>query len=348
MLRIPPSQFLSHLRIRALPEAAQVTGHLDRPAVRRKQREHHGLATRPDRRRFGEAEELLQFHRCGDGSVAVVDKRNGSPARHLKPCWRVAVERANNRRLQRASQIHLRQRTSAIRGGADQRTQVDRVAGKLEPSQELGIRLAGLSAQTTPPPAVRPPTRPRSAPGVRAERARRSARRSRREPPRCRDRTTVRSARAFGSSQSRSIRLAIRMRLSAAGSTRGAVRAACQGDGRLGRPSRRPARQPRRETLLQPRRSPRPTTAPAPDASLTRGDAAARRLATRSGYPARIARRKSCSLIASAGDPNRPLDDAANVARRLLDVMVRGVPAIDRGQQIRGGRVRSSGNVVAF
>ena len=272
MLRIPSSQFLSHLRIGALPEAAQVTRHLDRPAVRREQREDHGLAARPDRRRFGEAEELLQFHRGGDRAVAVVDKRNGSPARHLKPFWRVAVERANDRRLERASQMHLRQRTSAIRGGADQGAQVDRAGRQTRAVAGAACPPRRAPGQTTPPPAVPPPTRPRSAPGVRSARARRSAQRSRREPRRCRDRTTVRSPERWARSQSRSIRLAIRMRLSAAGSTRGAVAAAVTATGESGRPSPRPARQPRRETRLQPRRSRGPSTAPAPDASLTRDD----------------------------------------------------------------------------
>ena len=63
MLRVAAAQFLPHLRVGAIPEAAQIARDLHRPAVRREQREQHRLAARADARRLREAEQLLQLHR---------------------------------------------------------------------------------------------------------------------------------------------------------------------------------------------------------------------------------------------------------------------------------------------
>src|SRR5512135_2204702 len=58
MLRIPPREFLAHLRIEPLPEPSQVASHLHRPVVRREKMHHHGRAA--DLRRLAHSEKILQ------------------------------------------------------------------------------------------------------------------------------------------------------------------------------------------------------------------------------------------------------------------------------------------------
>src|SRR5260221_14290405 len=107
MLGVAPAQLLSPLRIRAIPEAAQIARHLHRPAVRREQRQHDGFALTTDARRLREAEELLQLDRDRDAAVLVVFERMAPTARDRERLRRVALERADEIGRERAFDAHL-------------------------------------------------------------------------------------------------------------------------------------------------------------------------------------------------------------------------------------------------
>src|SRR2546429_8057432 len=61
MAGVTRAELFAHFLVRAVPEAAEVARDLDRPAVRREQLERDRHLARANSRRFGEAEQLLQF-----------------------------------------------------------------------------------------------------------------------------------------------------------------------------------------------------------------------------------------------------------------------------------------------
>src|SRR5438067_3695978 len=105
MLRVATLQFLSDLRIGPVPEAAQIAGDLDRPSVRREQREHDRFAPPADARRVGEAEQLLQLHRRGNGSIVVVVESRVAAARHGDGLRSVAFDLAHHVRRYRSREL---------------------------------------------------------------------------------------------------------------------------------------------------------------------------------------------------------------------------------------------------
>src|SRR5438552_3362585 len=110
MSGIPSAQYLSHLRIRAVPEAAQVPGKLNGSAVGREQRQGDRFAPWTDLRRFGEAEELLQFDRCRDAAVGAVIETDRAPAGDGNRFGRVAIQRLQPAGRYRSFELYIAQR----------------------------------------------------------------------------------------------------------------------------------------------------------------------------------------------------------------------------------------------
>src|SRR3954471_18937228 len=92
MLCVAAAQFLAHLLVRAVPEAAQVLCDLDGTSARREQRERDRRAMRSDARRLGEAEELLKFGRGDDGAVVAIVEFRTATARERNRERRELVE----------------------------------------------------------------------------------------------------------------------------------------------------------------------------------------------------------------------------------------------------------------
>ncbi len=141
VLRIAAPQFLAHLGIRPLPEASQISRRLHRPAVRREQVKRDGYARSPDSRRFRQAEQLLELHRCRHRSVVGVVERHAAAARHDDRRGRAIGERP----LQIEMEDALRDRSRSTRPRrrcslTDERAQVDVDAGKSQTSKELRRR----------------------------------------------------------------------------------------------------------------------------------------------------------------------------------------------------------------
>ena len=61
MLRISSAELFPHLRIRSIPEAAQIARQLNRLAIGRKERKQNGLAPRSNAGRLRQTEQLLQL-----------------------------------------------------------------------------------------------------------------------------------------------------------------------------------------------------------------------------------------------------------------------------------------------
>ena len=85
MLRVSTPQFLAHLGVGSLPEAAQVPCRLHGPPVRREQQEQHRLLPGADARCLRQAEQLLQLGGRRHHAVGVVFERVGPAARDGAP-----------------------------------------------------------------------------------------------------------------------------------------------------------------------------------------------------------------------------------------------------------------------
>ena len=284
MLRVAAAQLLPHLRIRAIPEAAQIARELDRPAVRREQREDDGFALTADARRLGQAEQLLQLHRRRHAAVVVVLERDAS-VRSGRRATRARRDRARARRPARAPARCARRRARARRRRPRARARRRRRPGRRTAAAAAAARRRpGARARARRRRAAAPRSRDRPARDARRARARRSDRR--RPPAPCRSpcRSDARPLMRSAASHSRSTRLAMRTRANC-----GLRIADCGFDCGLRLTSSATRNSPSRTPLSGA------MVAPVPDASSTFGEPGSRRCATRSGYPARIARRKSAS-----------------------------------------------------
>src|SRR5207302_7112364 len=81
MAGVARAEFFAHFLVRAVPEAAEVARDLDRASVGREQLEGDRHLARPDARRFGEAEQLLQLDGGEDAAVVAVLETRASSAR---------------------------------------------------------------------------------------------------------------------------------------------------------------------------------------------------------------------------------------------------------------------------
>src|SRR4051794_25248055 len=92
MLWITPAQFLAHLFVCAVPEAAKVIGDLDGAAAGGEECEGDWGAAGAEAGGFGEAEELLQFGGGDYGAVVAVLQTGTASARQWDRHRRKLVE----------------------------------------------------------------------------------------------------------------------------------------------------------------------------------------------------------------------------------------------------------------
>ncbi len=142
MFRIAAAQFLAQLWIGAIPEAAQIARHLDGPAVRREQRQHHRLFSAADARRFRQPEQFLQFHRRANAPIVAIFEAMRSATRNEQGVGRLAIQRACNVGRKRDCEIDVIESRDAVRCRANGAREIDLVSGKLQSSNQPQIGLA--------------------------------------------------------------------------------------------------------------------------------------------------------------------------------------------------------------
>src|SRR4051812_22639935 len=147
VLRITSAKLFPNLGIGAIPEAPEVARHLDRPSVRRQQREPDRFLAYPDSGGVGKAEELLELHRGRHASVVVVLETHGAPARNDNCLRRVAIERTSIVPRERTRYRHVGKRPRAHRRALRQLSEIVRPPGKTEAPKQLLVVLIRSSRE---------------------------------------------------------------------------------------------------------------------------------------------------------------------------------------------------------
>src|SRR4051812_33508873 len=105
MLRVAATEFLAHLLVRAVPEAAQILRDLDGTSARRQQSERDRRWVRANARRLDEDVQLLQFGGCDDGAVVAIVEFRAASARERNRQGRELVQAVSN--IKRKFEMHV-------------------------------------------------------------------------------------------------------------------------------------------------------------------------------------------------------------------------------------------------